>query len=81
MEPAAIENAVHEVADALSFLPSWAVAAIVLALIASHPRVALVIMSYTYVAFACVMWGVSKLGKRHGGEAARVEEPQERYLE
>ncbi len=31
MEPA-IEDAVHEVADALSFLPSWAVAAIVLAL-------------------------------------------------
>ena len=56
-------------------------AAVVLALIASHPRLALVIMSYTYVAFACVMWGVSKLGKRHGGEAARVEEPQERYLE
>lgn len=32
MEPAAIEDAVHEVANALSFLPSWAVAAIVLAL-------------------------------------------------
>ncbi len=31
MEPA-IEDAVHQVADALSFLPSWAVAAIVLAL-------------------------------------------------
>ena len=55
------------------------IAAIVLALIASHPRLALVIISYSYVAFACVMWGVSKLGKRHGGEAARVEEPQERY--
>jgi small-conductance mechanosensitive channel len=34
MEPAAIEDAVHVVADALSFLPSWAVAAIVLALAA-----------------------------------------------
>ncbi len=56
-------------------------AAVALALIASHPRLALVVISYTYVAFACVMWGVSKLGKRHGGEAARVEEPQERYLE
>jgi small-conductance mechanosensitive channel len=32
MEPAAIEDVVHEVADALSFLPSWAVAGIVLAL-------------------------------------------------
>ena len=32
MEPAAIEDAVQEVANALSFLPGWAVAAIVLAL-------------------------------------------------
>jgi small-conductance mechanosensitive channel len=32
MEPAAIEDVVHEVADAFSFLPSWAVAGIVLAL-------------------------------------------------
>ena len=32
MEPAAIENAVRDVSNALSFLPSWAVAAIVLAL-------------------------------------------------
>ena len=43
-------------------------AAVALALIASHPRVALVIMSYSYVAFAFVMWGVSKFGRRHGGE-------------
>ena len=54
---------------------------IVLALIASHPRLALVIISYTYVAFACVMWGVSKLGKRHGVESGPVEEPHERYTE
>ncbi len=45
-------------------------AAVALALIASHPRVALVIMAYSYVAFAFVMWGVSKLGKRHGGDAS-----------
>jgi small-conductance mechanosensitive channel len=32
MEPAAIDDAVHGVTNALSFLPSWAVAAIVLAL-------------------------------------------------
>ena len=49
-------------------------AAVALALIASHPRLALVIMSYSYVAFACLMWGLTKLGKRHGGEEARLEE-------
>ena len=47
------------------------IAAIVLALIASHPRLALVIMSYTYVAFACVMWA-SKLAGR-GMEGRRPE--------
>ena len=44
-------------------------AAVALALIASHPRIALVTMAYSYVAFAFVMWGASKLGKRHGAEA------------
>jgi CDP-diacylglycerol--serine O-phosphatidyltransferase len=44
-------------------------AAVALALIASHPRIALVTMAYSYVAFAFVMWGASKLGKRHGGDA------------
>ena len=39
-------------------------AAVVIALIASHPRLALVIMSYAYVSFAFLMWGVSKIGKR-----------------
>jgi len=53
-------------------------AAVALALIASHPRVALVIMSYTYVAFAFLMWGLGKVGKRHGAEGSRVEEPPDR---
>jgi CDP-diacylglycerol--serine O-phosphatidyltransferase len=56
-------------------------AAVVLALIASHPRLALVIISYTYVAFACVMWGASKLGRKHAVEGNPVEEPHERYME
>jgi CDP-diacylglycerol---serine O-phosphatidyltransferase len=56
-------------------------AAIVLALIASHPRLALVIMSYTYVAFAFLMWGIGKLGRRGAGDTSRVEEPHERTLE
>jgi CDP-diacylglycerol--serine O-phosphatidyltransferase len=52
-------------------------AAVALALIASHPRVALVTLSYAYVAFACVMWAVGRLGKRHTPEsAARVAAPQ-----
>ena len=37
-------------------------AAIVLALIASHPRLALVIMAYAYVAFAFLMWGSESSG-------------------
>ena len=45
-------------------------AAVVLALIASQPRVALVFMAYTYVTFACVMWGVGRLTKRHGADGA-----------
>ena len=55
-------------------------AAVVLALIASHPRLALVIMSYSYVAFAFVMWGAGKLGKRHAGDGARIEQPQDPSL-
>jgi CDP-diacylglycerol---serine O-phosphatidyltransferase len=49
-------------------------AAVVLALIATHPRLALVIMSYTYVAFAFLMWGVVKIGKRPGVDESPVEE-------
>src|SRR4051812_26367398 len=40
------------------------IAAVILALIASHPRLALVIMSYTYVAFAFLMWAISKVSRR-----------------
>ena len=46
-------------------------AAVGLALIASHPRIALVVLAYTYVSFACVMWIVGRLRRRPGSE----EEP------
>jgi CDP-diacylglycerol--serine O-phosphatidyltransferase len=55
-------------------------AAVVLALIASQPHLALVIMSYTYVVSACLMWGISKLGKRPA-DPSRVPEQGDRTLE
>ena len=56
-------------------------AAVVIALIASHPRLALVIMSYSYVSFAFLMWGISKASRRPVPEPPRMEEPQGRPLE
>ena len=50
-------------------------AAVVLALIASHPRLALVFLSYGYVTFAVAMWTVGKLGKRHPTDAAHAAKP------
>jgi CDP-diacylglycerol--serine O-phosphatidyltransferase len=38
--------------------------AVAIALIASHPRVALVVLSYTYTAVALVVWGYSRLRRR-----------------
>jgi len=40
------------------------VAVVGLALIASHPRIALVVLSYTYVGAACVMWIYGRFRKR-----------------
>ena len=56
-------------------------AAVVIALIASHPRLALVIMSYSYVSFAFLMWGIGKASRRPVAEPPRMEEPQGRTLE
>jgi CDP-diacylglycerol--serine O-phosphatidyltransferase len=55
--------------------------ALVIALVASHPRLALVAMSYTYVTFAFVMWSISKVSRRPVVETPRLEEPQARPLE
>jgi CDP-diacylglycerol--serine O-phosphatidyltransferase len=38
-------------------------AAVALALIATHPRLALVVLSYTYVVVPCVIWGYGRLRK------------------
>ena len=50
-------------------------AAVGLALIASHPRVALVVLSYSYIVSALVVWGYSRLKRRHEYEAP--QEPVE----
>jgi CDP-diacylglycerol--serine O-phosphatidyltransferase len=39
-------------------------AAVALALVATHPRIALVVLSYTYTATALIMWGYTKLRRR-----------------
>jgi phosphatidylserine synthase len=57
------------------------VAAVVFALIASHPRLALVVMAYSYIAFAVLMWGVGKLGKRPAVESSRIEDLPEKVPE
>ena len=41
------------------------VLAVALALIASHPRIALVALAYTYTAVALAMWVYTRLRKRH----------------
>lgn len=41
-------------------------AAVALALIASHPRLALVVLSYTYTVAALGAWAYSRLHRRHG---------------
>ena len=55
--------------------------ALIIALVASHPRLALVAMSYTYVTFAFVMWSISKVSRRPIVETPRLEEPQGRSLD
>jgi len=56
-------------------------AAVVIALITLHPRLALVIMSYTYVSFAFLMWGLTKVTRRSAIDAPRLEEPRGRSIE
>ncbi len=50
--------------------------AVAIALIASHPRLALVVLSYGYVAGALIFWLVSKLRRRGtGGDGATGVQP------
>ena len=44
--------------------------AVALFLVALHPRIALVVLSYTYTAAALIMWGYSKLRRRPGEHVA-----------
>jgi CDP-diacylglycerol--serine O-phosphatidyltransferase len=59
------------------------IAAVCLAAIATQPRLALVILAYGYVVFACVMWAIGKLGRRHAAEtppAAAAADPHDADL-
>jgi CDP-diacylglycerol--serine O-phosphatidyltransferase len=40
--------------------------AVALALVASHPRIALVVISYTYIAAALIFWVIGRMRRRHG---------------
>jgi phosphatidylserine synthase len=53
------------------------VAAVALALIAAHPRVALVVLSYSYVVFALIGWGLTRWRKKPAevAQPADVIEP------
>lgn len=47
------------------------VAAVVIALIATHPRIALVVMAYTYVTVGVLVWAIGKVRRRpHDGDPA-----------
>jgi CDP-diacylglycerol--serine O-phosphatidyltransferase len=46
------------------------IGAVAIALIASHPRVALVALSYTYIVFALISWVIGRTRKRPDPPAA-----------
>jgi CDP-diacylglycerol--serine O-phosphatidyltransferase len=52
------------------------VAAVALALIASHPRIALVVLSYTYLASAFIGLGYSRFRKRPADPGLPADEPR-----
>jgi hypothetical protein len=51
--------------------------AVAIALIASHPRIALVVLAYTYMLFALLMWVVNRARRRplepHGADGPAGE--------
>ena len=51
------------------------VGAVILALIAIHPRLALVVMAYSYTAFAIVVWITGRMNRRHHGEEPSAATP------
>lgn len=56
-------------------------AAVVLALVASHPRIALVVLAYAYIAGAVTFWLIGRLRRRHGEPAAVPPPPGEQRWE
>ena len=51
------------------------IAAVAIALVASHPRIALVVLSYAYVVSAFVGWGYGRLKKRTTDAIGTIEMP------
>src|SRR6185503_7638246 len=47
-------------------------AILAIAIVATHPRIALVVLSYTYTAAALIMWGYSKLRRRPTEQAPKT---------
>ena len=54
------------------------VAAVALALIAAHPRISLVVLIYTYIAYALIGWALTKWRTRRGDLAPATAPPSER---
>ncbi|HEY0872974.1 MAG TPA: CDP-diacylglycerol--serine O-phosphatidyltransferase [Vicinamibacterales bacterium] len=52
------------------------VGAIILALVATHPRLALVVMAYSYVVFAVLSWLIGRLHSRRTTDAEAAQEQQ-----
>jgi CDP-diacylglycerol--serine O-phosphatidyltransferase len=50
---------------------------IAISLFALHPRIALVVLAYTYTAAALIMWAYSKLRRRPGDHVSQDAHPQE----
>ncbi len=51
------------------------VAAVGIALVASHPRIALVVLSYAYPVFALAGWGYNRLKRRHTESTEMTDRP------
>jgi phosphatidylserine synthase len=51
-------------------------AAVVISLIAIYPRLALVVMAYSYVAFALLFWILGRLRRHHDEPAPPATEPR-----
>jgi CDP-diacylglycerol---serine O-phosphatidyltransferase len=51
------------------------IAAVAIALVASHPRIALVVLSYAYIVSALIGWGYGRLKKRTTDAISTIEMP------